>query len=374
VTFDRFMDAALYDTERGFFESGRGAGRAGGDFVTSPEIGSLFGACVARALDRLWHALGAPDPFLVVEAGAGSGRLARDVVRAAPECAPALRYVLVERSGRLRAEQRETVALEPIDEALGPFVRSRDDDRPMPEPAAGPVIAALDELPAVEADGGVVLANELLDNLVFGIAHWDGKRWHEVRVGLDGDGGFVELLVPAADDDAAELARVVEGHDLPHGLRLPIPRGMRDWFRECDGVLRRGFLLLVDYVVDLDELVARGAPGGWLRTYRAHRRGGDALTEPGAQDITAEVVREQLHHSTDFDPLAEQTQADWLRAHGIDDLVADGQRVWAERAHLGDLEAIAGRSRGVEAAALTDPSGLGAHRVMLLGRRVAVPR
>ena len=72
----RFMEAALYG-EGGFFASGQGAGRAGRDFVTSPEVGSLFGACVARALDRMWHALGAPDPFLVVEAGAGNGRLAR---------------------------------------------------------------------------------------------------------------------------------------------------------------------------------------------------------------------------------------------------------------------------------------------------------
>ena len=78
------MEAALYDPERGFFARGRGAGRAGSDFVTSPQIGSLFGACLARGLDGLWRALDEPDPFLVVEAGAGNGRLARDILRAAP--------------------------------------------------------------------------------------------------------------------------------------------------------------------------------------------------------------------------------------------------------------------------------------------------
>src|SRR4051812_20897740 len=104
VTFDRFMEAALYG-DGGFFAEGRGAGRAGRDFVTSPEVGPLFGACVARALDRLWRVLDQPDPFFVVEAGAGNGRLAREVLRAAPACLAALRYVLVERSAPLRAEQ-----------------------------------------------------------------------------------------------------------------------------------------------------------------------------------------------------------------------------------------------------------------------------
>jgi hypothetical protein len=58
------------------------------------------------------------------------------------------------------------------------------------------------------------------------------------------------------------------------------------------------------------------------------------------------------------------TQADWLRAHGIDDLVAEGRRTWAERAHVGDLAALAARSRIGEAEALLDPAGLGAFRVV----------
>src|SRR3954469_22246907 len=117
VPFDAFVDAALYG-DGGFFATGHGAGRAGRDFVTSPEVGSLFGACVARALDRAWHEQGTPDPFFVIEAGAGRGRLAREVLRAKPECAPALHYVLVERSAALRDDQRDALELEPADEAF----------------------------------------------------------------------------------------------------------------------------------------------------------------------------------------------------------------------------------------------------------------
>ena len=84
LRFDKFVDIALYGTH-GFY---RVAGRAGrrGDFLTSPEVGPLFGAVVARALDSWWHELARPDPFVVVDAGAGPGTLARAVLAARPGC------------------------------------------------------------------------------------------------------------------------------------------------------------------------------------------------------------------------------------------------------------------------------------------------
>src|SRR6185503_14119521 len=175
---------------------------AGRDFVTSPEVGPLFGACMARALDRAWQEQGTPDPFFVVEAGAGRGRLAREVLRAEPACAPALHYVLVERSAALRDDQRDALELEPADEALGPYAQHASDE-PSPVAGAGPVFVALEELPALEL-GGVVVANELLDNLPFGIAEWDGSSWQEIRVAL-ANGLLPEVLVPVEADDAQML-------------------------------------------------------------------------------------------------------------------------------------------------------------------------
>jgi len=353
IPFDRFMETALYG-EGGFFATGRGAGRAGRDFVTSPEVGPLFGVCVGRALDRLWRALDEPDPFLVVEAGAGNGRLAREVLRAAPECLRALRYVLVERSAALRAEQRDHLALEPADEALGPFVRRADDDQAVPARAAGPVFTAVEELPALAATGAVVLANELLDNLPFGIAQWDGERWLEVRVGYREPDGFSEVLVPADVAPAYEVAA---------GTRVPIPRGIEDWWRACEGVVRHGFVLVIDYATTLAEIETRP----WLRTYRAHSTGSPPLDDPGEQDITADVVAEQLDAASPFPRLRTERQADWLAAMGIDELVQAGRTIWEAGAARGDVAALAGRSRVTEAAALTDPAGLGAHHVVLFG-------
>jgi SAM-dependent MidA family methyltransferase len=362
------MEVALYEPSAGFFATGHGAGRAGRDFVTSPEVGPLFGACVARALDREWQAQGAPDPFLVIEAGAGRGRLAREILRAQPACAPALHSVLVERSATLQQEQREALDLEPADEALGPFGKAAHEDSPVAVTGNGPVFVALDELPGLEL-GGVVLANELLDNLPFGIAHYDGARWQEVRVAV-GAGGLVELLVPADESDADALREVTAGLEVAAGSRLPIPRGIDQWFAACARVLRHGVILAIDYVDDARGLLERG-PDSWLRTYRAHERGSAPLDAPGDQDLTADVVREQVvrtARASGFTLAGDRSQAEWLRDLDIDGLVNEGRETWEARAHLGDLEPVAGRSRATEAAALTDPGGLGAHRVLTFSR------
>ena len=97
----------------------------------------------------------------------------------------------------------------------------------------------------------------------------------------------------------------------------------------------------------------------WLRTYRGHDRGGHPMDHLGEQDITAEVAVDQLPA-----PDEDTAQADWLRRGGSTALVEEGRRVWQERAHLGDLEAIRARSRVNEAEALTDPAGMGSFRVL----------
>src|SRR6059058_2948900 len=181
------MEAALYDPAGGFFATARGAGRAGGDFLTSVEVGSLFGALMARAVDGWWEELGRPDPFLVVDAGAGRGQLVREILRAGPGCAGALRYVLVERSAGLRAAQAEQLPLEPAELVLGPAVPPEPDEEPVVVPGSGPMVTALAELPAGPAIG-VIFANELADNLPFRIVERATGGWNEIRVGLSPDG------------------------------------------------------------------------------------------------------------------------------------------------------------------------------------------
>ena len=94
VPFSEFQRLALYGSG-GFYTGSVGgrAGRRGGAFLTSPEVGPLFGAVLARYLDAEWLALGRPDPFTVVDAGAGPGTLARAILAAQPSCRAAMRYV-----------------------------------------------------------------------------------------------------------------------------------------------------------------------------------------------------------------------------------------------------------------------------------------
>jgi SAM-dependent MidA family methyltransferase len=286
VGFDVFMEDALYGPD-GFYASGRGAGRRGADFITSPELGPLFGAVVAHAIDGWWDELGQPDPFVVIEAGAASGAL-RDAVLA--------------------------VATAPIDYVTVEFAD------PWPEAAAH-----------------VVVANELVDNLPFKIAE---------RVGA----GWVELLVDKTT--FVQGGPMVLDLDAPHGARVPIHTRATEWLVRAR--VTAPYIALVDYgTATTRELVGRE----WLRTYREHGRGDDPLRDPGAQDITCDVGFDQLapDHLT--------TQADWLRAHGIDALVDEARAVWTERAAIGDLDALKARSRVNEADALLDPEGLGSFLV-----------
>jgi SAM-dependent MidA family methyltransferase len=357
VPLSEVVELALYAPGAGFYEGGGVAGRREGDFLTSPEVGPLFGAVVARALDGWWRAMGSPDPFLVVEAGAGPGTLARTILHAEPECALALRYVLVERSAAQRRGHGAKVPIEDPSLVLPPI--DADTGEPVPEAPRGPLCTSLADLPRVPGASAVVLANELLDNLPFDLAVFRSGAWHEVRVG-QGAAGFGELVVPLDDTRSEVLARLVP--DPADGARVPLQAAAGEWLRTALATAGpRGRVVAFDYATTTADLATRPLDE-WLRTYRSHARGVGFLEDLGTQDVTCEIAVDQL--AIVRHPASDQAQADWLRSRGIDDLVAEGQRLWTERAHAPDLAAIAARSRTTEAQALLDPKGLGAFRVL----------
>jgi SAM-dependent MidA family methyltransferase len=324
IRYSTFVDAALYDPDGGFYATHGSAGRRG-DFITSVEVGPLFGAVVANALDECWDELGRPAPFRVAEWGAGRGTLGRTVVASEPDCAAALDYLLVERSARLRSEH-----------PVGPPWTSADGWS-----ATGPV--------------HVVLANELLDNLAFDLAEWRDGRWREVRVDSTSD-SFIEALVDLDDEVRSRLpATAVDG------ARLPVQSAAAGWLRDALAHVERGRVVVIDYADTSASLRSRPWRE-WVRTYRGHERGDHPLERPGSQDVTCEVDIDQL--AAVRSPDRRRTQAEFLRAHRIEPLVEDGRRIWQERAHLSDLTALRARSRVREAEALLDPAGLGGFCVL----------
>ncbi|MBV8302987.1 MAG: SAM-dependent methyltransferase [Acidimicrobiia bacterium] len=314
-------------------------------------MGPLFGTVLARAVDEWWAELGRPDPYVVVEAGAGGGTLARSVLDAAPLCAPALRYVLVERSERLRDVQRAKLPMEPARQVLGPAVLTDPDEGPRPQPGVGPLVTSLAELPQ-RPFTGVVVANELLDNLPFALVEREPLGWAEVRV----DDSLRETLVPAAADIALHTERLVP--DAPVGSRVPLQRPATAWVRSALAVVERGRIAALDYAGTTPEM-ARRPWTDWVRTYRRHGPGGHPLENLGEQDVTCEVAVDQLPA-----PDTARTQADFLRAFGLDGLVDEARTAWEAHAHIGDLEALEHRSRVSEGAALSDGAGLGAFSVL----------
>ncbi|MDQ1443444.1 MAG: hypothetical protein QOG97_3672 [Acidimicrobiaceae bacterium] len=361
LPWSTFMEAALYDPADGFYQAGGRAGREG-DFVTSPELGPLFAAVVARALDRCWEELGRPDPFVVVEAAAGAGTLARDVLAAAPACSPALRYVLVERSAALRGAQGDVLPIELPAFVLGPIALDSDpdDDDARAMPGTGPLLTSLAELPAGPITG-VVLANELVDNLAFDLLEWRHGRWHEVLVAAAAPAAdeLVELLVEAPPDVAAEATRLAG--EPAEGARIPLQRAAVEWLRQALATVEAGRVIVIDYA-DTTDALARRRWGDWLRTFRQHQGALSPLQSPGTQDITCVVAWDQL--AAVRPPDDNRTQAEWLAEQGLHSLVEAARALWRDRAGVGDLAALVARSRVHEAEALTDPGGLGGHRVL----------
>ncbi len=353
LSFSRYQELALYGPG-GFYTSG-GAGR-GRDFLTSPEVGPLFGAVVARFLDAVWTEAGRPDPFVVVEAGAGPGNLAASILAAEPECLVSLRYVLVDRVAQQRDRQARRLPLVPAAEA---FAASAEDaeGEVLPPAASGPLFVALEALPRQIATG-VIIANELLDNLPIDVVERRVDGWHEVRVGLIGD-DLVEVLVPATESLARTAERIVPAAE--PGARIPIQHAAVEWLREAFDSVGSGRIVAFDYMRSTTEMATAGQ-AEWLRTYRVHERGGDPLARPGAADITCDVAIDQLAFARQ--PASVTAQREWLRIHGIEAMVDDGRAVWRERASLGDLEAVRARSRVGEAEALTDVAGLGGFTVV----------
>lgn len=316
VAFERFMELALYGAE-GFYTrpAGGSAGRRG-DFITSPEVGPLFGAVIARYLDAEWERIGRPDDFTVVDAGAGPGTLARSILAARPTCADSLRYVAVEISPGQR--DRHPVGVE--------------SSREMP----------------VTPLNGVVIANELLDNLPFRLAVFD-NGWREAFVDIGTDGRFVEVLSAPIDPTPEFLPATAA-----LGARAPLIEQAATFVERSRRLVRTGSVVVIDYGAAITAMLAGRPYRDWLRTYRDNERGEHYLLGVGAQDITIDVPIDQLP-----EPDTVRSQTQFLQRWGIEELVADGKRIWEEQAARPGLEAMRMRSRVSEAEALLDPTGLG---------------
>ncbi len=274
------MQTCLYSRRGGFYASR--AQRISTQFGTSSMSHPAFGALIARQLEQMWHLLGDPPVFHVIEVGAGDGALGESIVHAcsrmAPGLAQALCYVAADCEPRLPRSSDHTVDW---DHGTGVWSSSR------PDATSGIQRVKAEGLSAFRNVVGCILSNELIDNFPVHRFAIQGGRVKEVFVTL-AEGNLTEVLdEPSSPRIEERLASL--GLSLPEGYRGEVNLGLEDWTRQIASALDRGFILTIDYGQQDSDLYAAGNNEGTLVCYRRHVAGNDPYQDIGQQDITCHV-------------------------------------------------------------------------------------
>lgn len=264
IGFDRYMALALYAPRLGYYSGGAAKfgrdARDGSDFITAPELTPFF----ARTLARQFAPLIAMDLPRVLEFGAGTGRLAADLLLALEtEGALPETYQIVELSGELRVRQQETLA------TRAPHLAGR--------------VQWLDELPAQFE--GVIVGNEVLDAMPVRLFARLGGRWHERGVAL-ADGKFTFEDRPLADNAIPEALRALPGD---HDMVTETHAEAEGFTRAVGAMLTRGAAFFIDYGFPAAEYYHPQRAEGTLMCHYRHHAHPDPFLYPGLQDITAHV-------------------------------------------------------------------------------------
>ena len=345
LPFSAFMQAALYEPGLGYYMAEGAIFGGAGDFVTAPELSPLFAACLANAVEPLLAVAGGDE---VVEFGAGSGRLAVELVAALARrgCAPR-RYCIVEPSPRLRERQRRLLERAPTGKTV------------------------FEWLEAVPRDPwcGVAIANEVVDALP--VERFRVTPQGCEAVGVAAEGGAFRWQSRAAEPTLSAAVGAIQREltePMPAGFVSELRLGQDEWLQGATGALARGALLVIDYGLPRTHYYHASRDGGTLAGFRRHRRVEDPLAAPGAQDLTAWV---------DFSALAEAARAAGLELAGFSTqahfLLETG--IEPELARLVDAAPERDRPAHRQAAAtLLLPGEMGERfKVMALARAIRAP-
>jgi hypothetical protein len=191
--------------------------------------------------------------------------------------------------------------------------------------------------------------------LPFKLFVFDGA-WKEAFVALGDGGKFVEVL------RAVENVPEVLPKNVPLGSRAPIQTVAAQWLLDVSKKMSNGKVLVFDYCSESTGEIAVTPWREWLRTYKEHERGAHYLLDPGSQDITTQVMIDQLVKAVPG--LSVTQQSEWLHTMGIDELISEGMQYWEAHKTFPDVAALKMHSRKVEAKALTEIYELGSFSVL----------
>ncbi|WHZ23332.1 MAG: SAM-dependent methyltransferase, MidA [Nitrospira sp.] len=294
ISFARFMELALYHPQFGYYVRpvDPAQERIGwsGDFYTSSDVHPILGQALAKQAQQLDALLGHPDPFTVVEMGAGKGLLARDFLttcRKAPaDLGDRLRYLSIERSASMRMLQQKNLA---------PWIQHTGR------------VAWIDRLEDLSPNSvtGLFISNELVDAFpVHRIAVIDGEP-QEIYVDVRED-RFTEVHRPLSKDLTSYLRD--GGITLPDSYRTEINLAAIGWIQQVAQVMARGAVLTIDYGHTSEDLYGPERKNGTFLCYYHQTASEDAYDRVGEQDMTAHV---------DFTALAQAGQQAGLDVTGF---------------------------------------------------------
>lgn len=350
IGFDAFMRLALYAPGLGYYSAGATKLGAGGDFVTAPEVSNLFSRCIARQAADVLRDTGGD----VLEFGAGSGRMAADVLLelarmdALPE-----RYLILEVSADLAERQRVRLAQLPA----GLSRRVQWLDR-WPEPPISGVILANEVLDAMPVERFVLRGAPGAQSVrALGVGNSPhGFEWREMEPGA-------ELIHAVAD--------IVEAlpEPLPDGYVSEVCLAFAPWIASLAATLERGVAMLVDYGLPRAHLYHPERTEGTLRCHFRHRAHDDPFIYPGMQDITAWVDFTRVAEAADssgLDVLGFASQAAFLIGAGMESLLSTDMQLAADAQAQAQLAGAARR--------LLLPGEMGEiFKVIALGRGYEAP-
>lgn len=216
------------------------------------------------AVDAWWVDSGCPDPFTLVEIGAGDGTRAEAFLAAGPACLTALRYVLVDDDPASPERHRAHLPIESPILVLGPVGPDDADDPDDPKDGQGgavvgigPLITSLAEPPVVEGPAFVV-AIGWASRLPSDRLEWRGDRWWEIRLAAGAEGTLSELPVPLDPSRAAAAELFAETAPRPDGVRYARLGPALDWLARTLRVAESGRLVVIDRWTDVTRPLAPG--------------------------------------------------------------------------------------------------------------------
>jgi SAM-dependent MidA family methyltransferase len=316
LTFETFMEIALYDPEYGYYASDKPRIGKEGDFYTSSCLHPVFGAVVAKQMMEMWTVMDKPETFTILEMGAGEGYMCKDILACleGPEAVSMnaqseelttlhefsrhVQYVIAEKNPWQVRRQKENV---------------RDHMRK---------VSWCSDIHDAGNVTGCIFSNELLDAFPVHLVRMEDTL-KEIFIDHDGN-TFHETSLPVSTGALAQYfvdagVRLKPGHTTEVNLR------MKNWLSDIDDVLEKGFVFTIDYGHPAEEYYCDDRDRGTLMCYHRHQFSEDLFAHIGEQDITAHVDFSCLKRwgaDMGFHPVGYCSQGTFLLANGIDREIA----------------------------------------------------